>query len=133
MFKRTFHSRCVREILHAGMINTIGVWKMSDREAPRNRRECIKGLRPCPYVGCRYHLAIDVIPETGRIVFNVPEEACDAGVVDLGETCALDVAARGPWTLDYIRQFLGVTRERVRQIEAAALRKIKKEVRKLRD
>ena len=34
-------------------------------------------------------------------------------------------AARGPWTLEQIARELGVTRERVRQIEASALRKLR--------
>ncbi|MFY3742456.1 sigma factor-like helix-turn-helix DNA-binding protein [Anaeromyxobacter sp. Red801] len=40
------------------------------------------------------------------------------------ETCALDVADRGPLTLDEVGKILGVTRERVRQIEVAALEKL---------
>jgi hypothetical protein len=39
-------------------------------------------------------------------------------------SCSLDVAERGPWTLDEIGKIFNITRERIRQIEAKALRKI---------
>lgn len=42
----------------------------------------------------------------------------------MAETCALDVADRGPHTLDEIAGHLGLTRERVRQIEESAMRKL---------
>jgi hypothetical protein len=40
-----------------------------------------------------------------------------------GPSCVLDEAERGPQTLEHIADVLGVTRERVRQIEAKALTK----------
>ena len=42
------------------------------------------------------------------------------------ETCALDVADRGPLTLHEVGQILGITRERVRQIQEQARRRIKR-------
>lgn len=41
-------------------------------------------------------------------------------------SCVLDVAALGGLTLEEVGDILGVTRERVRQIEHIALRKLKK-------
>jgi DNA-directed RNA polymerase sigma subunit (sigma70/sigma32) len=42
------------------------------------------------------------------------------------ESCVLDVADRGGATLDQVGQILGITRERIRQIEAKALRRLTK-------
>ena len=67
---------------------------------PRTRGDCLAGPRPCPWTGCRYHLG------------------------PARESCALDLAGRGGMTLDEIGALLGVTRERIRQIEGTALAKL---------
>ncbi len=41
------------------------------------------------------------------------------------ESCALDLAERGGMTLQEVAEVLGVTRERIRQLESKALRKLK--------
>lgn len=43
---------------------------------------------------------------------------------ELDESCALDVAERGQHTLKEVGDMLGVTRERIRQIEVEAKRKL---------
>lgn len=63
--------------------------------------------RPCQFRSCRYHLSGTKI-----------------GNDDVTETCVLDVADRGPQNLDEIGAIFGVTRERVRQIEAKALERL---------
>lgn len=84
---------------------------------PRTRAECVDGLRPCPWVGCRHHLYLDVNPETGSIKFNYPDLEPD----ELAETCALDIAAGGGITLEEVGGIMNITRERVRQIELRGL------------
>lgn len=83
---------------------------------PRTRAECKDGIRPCPYVGCRHHLYLDVNPENGTIKLNFPH----LEVWEMKETCSLDVADRGGGTLDEVGVRLNLTRERVRQIELSA-------------
>jgi hypothetical protein len=86
---------------------------------PTTRAACRNGPRPCPWVTCRHHLAVDV-SEYGALKLNFP----DREIGELPATCALDVAERGGLSLEEVGALLNVTRERARQIEAAALRKI---------
>jgi hypothetical protein len=39
-----------------------------DRLRPRTRADCINGPRPCPWVGCRHHLAISWDPERPHVI-----------------------------------------------------------------
>lgn len=89
---------------------------------PRLRSECKDGPRPCPFVSCRYHLFLDVNPETGSIKIKFP----DLEVWEMPFSCALDVADQGGITLEEIGFLMNLTRERVRQIEASALAAMKK-------
>lgn len=89
---------------------------------PKTRGECQGGYRPCPFVSCRYHLALDV-NRHGGVKINFP----GLEVWDLTETCALDVADRDGASLDDIAVRMNLTRERVRQIEESALRKMGEE------
>ncbi len=73
---------------------------------PRTRGDRVNGPRPCPWARCRWHLA-------------------DA----TSESCALDVADRGGCTLKGVGYVLHLTRERVRQIEAKAIRKLQHPIR----
>jgi len=87
---------------------------------PRTRGECRNMERPCPFVGCKYHLYLDVSPR-GGIKFNFP----DLEVWELQETCALDVAERpGGVTLEEVGTIMNLTRERVRQLEAMGLQRL---------
>ena len=73
---------------------------------PRTRGDCASVPRPCPFERCRYHLA----PERGR--GQSPTS---------GESCALDIADQEGATLDVVGRALGVSRERVRQIQRLAV------------
>lgn len=92
-----------------------------DEPRPKTRAECIGAERPCPWVGCRYHLYLDVNHETGSIKFNYPDRDVD----EIPQTCALDVADHGGATLEEIGAFLGITRERARQIEVHAAMQVR--------
>lgn len=84
---------------------------------PKRRSDCAEGARPCPFLSCKFHLAFDITP-AGGLVQNFPGRELE----ELPATCALDVADRGGVTLEEVGDFLGVTRERIRQIETRALR-----------
>ena len=96
---------------------------VADDERPRTRGECPKS-RPCPWVGCRYHLYLDINPKTGAIRLLYP----DKEPWELAETCALDVAERagrrGGLTLKEVGNTLNLTRERIRQIQVEAVGKL---------
>lgn len=90
---------------------------------PKRRGECLDGgnNRPCPWVSCKHHLALDVSERTGSIKTNYP----DVQVWEMPRTCALDEADRGGMTLEDVADTLNLTRERIRQIETNALRKLR--------
>ena len=90
---------------------------------PRRRSDCAQGPRPCPWVSCKFHLYLDVNPESGSIKLNFP----DREVWEMTETCALDVADRGGITLEEVGEILNLTRERIRQVEVAGLEKLQNE------
>jgi hypothetical protein len=80
---------------------------------PRTRAECERGVRPCPFVSCRFNLALD-IGRRGSLKVNRPEESC-----------VLDVADEGGATRDRIGAAMGISRDAVRLIETAAIAKLR--------
>jgi hypothetical protein len=89
---------------------------------PKTRGECANSVRPCPFVSCKHHLYLDVSPRTGSLKLNFPDREPDGMV----ESCVLDVTDRGEATLEETGDALNMTRERVRQIEESAIRKLGK-------
>lgn len=88
---------------------------------PKTREECenlVERLGFCPYVGCRHHLYLDVCERTGSITLNFP----DLDIDEIPACCALDIADEGRHSLEEIGDLRNMTRERIRQIEAAGLR-----------
>lgn len=112
---KTLSPRALRRLRTGGSPEQLDLWAP---RRPRTRADCKDGPRPCPWVGCRYHLAIDV-KAGGAVTLNFP----DREVWQLRQTCALDVADRGGTadtgglTLVEIGELLNVSDERVRQIE----------------
>ncbi len=96
-------------------------WEMPER--PKTRAVCADGPRPCPWVGCEYHLYLDVNPENGTIKYNYPGIEPE----ELEDCCALDIAEEMGCTLDEVGSLMNLTRERVRQTESAAFAKLKEE------
>lgn len=79
---------------------------------PKRRSDCEGQPRPCPWVSCKWHLYVDVT-EAGGIRLNHPGKELE----ELEECCALDVAEAGGATLERVGELLGLTRERIRQLE----------------
>ncbi len=90
-------------------------------DRPSMRDDCANGIRPCPFVSCRHHLYLEVNERTGSIKLNFP----DVDVLEMRESCALDVADRGGATLEEIGEILNLTRERIRQLEAKGLEQLR--------
>jgi hypothetical protein len=92
-----------------------------DFRRPDTRAECANMQRPCPFVSCKYHLYLDINPNTGSIKINFPH----LEVWEMTETCALDVADRGGITLEDVGEIVNLTRERIRQVESVGLAKLR--------
>ena len=92
---------------------------LRNTDRPKTRGDCVDMPRPCPFVSCRHHLFLEA-NAAGSISFPLGEVELE----DMPESCSLDVADRGGVTLEEIGAILGVTRERIRQTEAIALRRI---------
>ena len=90
-------------------------------ERPRTRADCIEGVRPCPFVSCKFNLYLDVAP-SGSLKLNFPDLEPDE--MDPRRSCALDIAARDGATLEEVGQATNLTRERVRQVEVRALARL---------
>jgi len=95
---------------------------------PRTRADCINGPRPCPWVGCRHHLGLEVT-RAGGIKPTFPNIEPD----ELEPSCALDLADNGSRSLEEIGEILNLTRERTRQIFETALQKLRLAGRSLKE
>lgn len=102
-----------RERVHLRLVSS------AQHERPATRGECLAMDRPCPYVGCKWHLYLDVTPR-GGLTLNFPHLEPH----ELAETCALDVADLGGSTLEDVGELMNLTGERVRQVEKAAREKL---------
>ena len=93
------------------------IFQAFEQFRPRSRGDCRTAPRPCPWVSCKYHLYLDIVPQSGSIKMNFP----DLEVWEMSETCALDVADRGGITLEDVGNLLNLTRERIRQVERSGI------------
>lgn len=103
------------------------IGEQHSEERPTDRSQCIDGPRPCPWVGCRHHLYLDVNPDNGSIKFNFPDIEPD----ELFPSCSLDITEDDGATLDEIGAYMNLSRERIRQVEVKILDKLKGSVKRL--
>jgi hypothetical protein len=78
-------------------------------------------------VGCLYNNYLEVRHNPGEEIprIKILHPSRLPADVPPRESCALDIADSGPHTLDQVAQVLGLTRERIRQIEAKTMKKIR--------
>lgn len=105
----------------ADMRRALGaVAKPTPRHLPVLREACLTGVRPCVYVSCPNNLYLDVNENNGSITYNFP--GLEPGQMKV--SCVLDVAREGGITLEETGSNLNLTRERIRQIESSAMKKL---------
>lgn len=94
-----------------------GYWR------PQTRGDCINGVRPCPYAGCRHHLYLDVA-KNGTLRFDRKGELSDR----TAPSCALDVVRDNPDGLSCaeLGEVMGTTSSRAHQEITNAIFKAKR-------
>jgi hypothetical protein len=99
-----------------------------DKEAPKNRSECLCMKKPCPWVRCRYHMIWAIIDRDCKYNFkhrhmrgDILESYTDDEIIDIicsmKESCVLDVADKGKHTLDQIGKLVGLSSQRIQAME----------------
>ena len=90
---------------------------MPKPKRPQRRSDCAGGLRPCPWATCSWHAAqVRSECKGSRLPMGqVPD------VAEWAQTCTLDVIEQDGATLEDVGEVVGVTRERIRQIERATM------------
>ncbi len=91
-----------------------------DWTRPTIRAQC-PDVRPCPFVGCRYHLYIDV-DEDGQIKYNFPHME----PWELHHSCALDIAEKSSEMNSQIdiARITGISKNIIKKIEDSAIEKL---------
>lgn len=84
---------------------------------PLVRSDCQGGVRPCPWVGCRHHLFLEV-DAAGALHVPVGTQPWQ-----LEHSCALDLAREGGLSAQEVGDALRLSHTAVLQIERRALAK----------
>lgn len=97
------------------------------RKVPATRADCVNGVRPCPYIACRYHLANDDDGSAG-VRLNMPMHLAIMDQLENDEpptfdTCALDVASTGESTVYEIAAAMHIWHSNVEPAIASGLAK----------
>lgn len=98
---------------------------------PVTRGDCADGPRPCPWASCTHHAIHGVL--LGEAGASLTDDELVERIEAMPASCTLDVADGRDATLESVGDLWGVTRERVRQLEARALRSLPRQAEHLRD
>lgn len=93
-------------------------------ERPRQRSDCERGPRPCPWATCPHSLLVDVTRRRGGAADLVVHDRTEAAI-RLGRTCVLDIADEGRARQQDVADLLGITHQMVALVERVALRKLR--------
>lgn len=93
---------------------------VSPEKPPTCRAECASIERPCNRYGCIHH----AYPQTERAGRPHRGKHNEVTLVEREDSCVLDVAEKGMTPRPVVGKKLGITKERVRQLEDRAMRKI---------
>ncbi len=98
-------------------------------ERPKTRGDCVDMPRPCPWLFCRHHLALETLEQRRNLKAKgkrrLPEDMDEFvdEAMDMPETCTLDVAQSGPSDLDEVGELLGVSYVAVQMAESRAMKR----------
>jgi hypothetical protein len=90
---------------------------------PKTREDCKNDVRPCPWVGCQFHLYLDV-DDRNEIIFNHENTVFNDDDLEnpdlrkMVHTCVLDIVDKIDDGLTFceIAEYLGCTVKKVKEI-----------------
>jgi hypothetical protein len=90
-------------------------------DRPKTRADCAGGVRPCPWVSCKYHLFLEV-RQNGSIAYPQGQDL-DA-LERMPQSCVLDVAEQGGASQTDVGKALNASMQMASLVELAALAKL---------
>ena len=91
---------------------------------PSTRAECLQGPRPCPWIGCKWHLCWER-RDIKRVIFSDAHPAMAASLIlGMKETCVLDVA-EAPRSDREVGSVLNISHQAVAQACQRGLSKLR--------
>jgi transposase-like protein len=90
---------------------------------PTLRSECRHASRPCPWVSCEEHALLAAV--SGPLGSELTDDQLTDLLAEMPYSCLADIVEERTLTLDEVAAVMGVTRERVRQLEEKGLTRLR--------
>ena len=127
--KRTLGIRDLRREYKQYRFDPDSSWSDDLPTRPRTRAECKDGIRPCPFVGCRYNLWCEVTENGSLVILNrdvdptevPPEASCALDIADRVSGQELETGENQTMPMSEIGRIYGVGGGRIQQIVESAL------------